>query len=230
MILFVFCLSHDWSWARLMLQPCVGVWMCLQSCMHACAFSFRVKSCSKRPSAGFTTHLSPLTCAPPHTHINNQLHLFLHSEYPRTTDLHSADRCFPSLWPVKAHLHACIHLHKNISPFLTLSPWCSCSALCDVGITSFPTGIQKCTHTYFTTVVTQSMKEQKNFTKQCKLTQTSYSVYNYILHIHLTQLSIRFLNLLYSCLWSQSCRSLPRDFKTKLVPTTPPHACTRATW
>lgn len=95
-------------------------------------------------------------CSPPppptHTHMQKST-----SEPPT---LAAYLRSSPSLFLVAAPFRR--HLHKNIPPFLELSPWCRCGTQCDINITSFLTRIQKRTYTYFTTGVRRHTRERKD--------------------------------------------------------------------
>lgn len=106
----------------------------LYVCM--CSFCCRVQSCSKRPSAEFTIHLSPLTCT--------------------CAPTHSPALAAPSAPLVFILSAICIKTHH-------LFAWChldvaamhSVIAAQQVSLTK----IQKCTHTYFTTGVKKSRGE-----------------------------------------------------------------------
>lgn len=110
------------------------------------------------------------------------------------TYLYSHAECFPCFSFLQNYLRSYSHLHKNIPPFLKLSPWCSCNTQCDINITSFLTRIQKCTYTYFTTGVKRSTGERK----ECGGTAQTHT--NRLIHLHTA------IHTVYVCMYaSTSC-------------------------
>lgn len=158
-----------------MLQPCVGVQMYVCVCACAC-FAAGCKAAPNvhLPSSQSTWahNMHMCTPTPPNTHAQTQT-ICTHSTQAHAETRHSPEpqklsaylyshaECFPCFCFTLNDLHSHSHLHKNIPPFLKLSPWCSCNTRCDINITSFLTRIQKCTYTYFTTGVKRSMGEKE---------------------------------------------------------------------
>lgn len=84
-------------------------------CVCVCC---RAQSCSKCPSVEFTIHLSPLTHVQPSSSPHSHTHMQKSTSEPPT--LAAYLRSSPSLFLVAAPFRR--HLHKNIPPFLELSP------------------------------------------------------------------------------------------------------------
>ena len=147
------------------------------------------------PSSQPTWAHSHMHMCAPHTYTNT-LHCtrtYIHTGTCRnnhrfqTFSAYLYRRCFPCFSSAWAYLHSYRHLHKNIPPFLKLSPWCSCNTECDINITSFPTRIQKCTYTYFTTGVKRSTRGNKRLQQMSTQTYTQpfqHCCLHVRLHVH----------------------------------------------